>query len=99
MIQLCGDLMSENKIEMKMLESKLLTNNIIKFELEDKTIVMVKVEIARVGVATTYKNPDGSPHYNIEVANTMQIIPKDKKFFITKPSPMMSKEKKEVGIV
>ena len=91
--------MSENKIEMKMLESKLLTNNIIKFQLEDGTIVNVKVEIARAGVAINYKNPDGSTHYNIEFNNAIQVIPKDRKFFIPKPPHMMSKEKKEVGVV
>ena len=90
--------MSENKIEMKILESKLLTNNIIKFQLEDGTIVNVKVEIARAGVATNYRNPDGSPHYNIDFANAVQVIPKDKKFFMPKPI-MTPKNKKDTGIV
>jgi len=90
--------MSDDKIEMKMLESKLLTNNVIKFQLEDGTIVHVKVEISRAGIATNYKNPDGSPHYEIQFANAVQVIPKDRKFFIPKPT-LLSKNKKEVGIV
>jgi len=84
----------ENKIEMKMLESKLLTNNIVKFQLEDGTTVSIKVEIARAGIAINFKNPDGSPHYEIQFANAIQVIPKDKKFYIPRPT-IFDKDKKQ----
>lgn len=40
----------------------------VSFKLEDCTIVKVKVGIERVGVATNYRNPDGSPHYAVNTS-------------------------------
>jgi hypothetical protein len=41
------------------------------FNLEDGTMVKVKVDLERVGIATNYKNPDGTPHYAVNVSQTL----------------------------
>ena len=80
--------MSENreKIEFKMLDYKRLENEFVSFELEDGTIVKVKVDLDRVGKAINYTNPDGTPHYAINTAVKLSIIPLDKKFTVQKNS-------------
>ena len=50
-----------NKIEFKMLDFKRLENEFVSFKLEDGTIVKVKVDLDRVGIATNFTNPDGTP--------------------------------------
>ena len=49
--------MSENpeKIEFKMLDYKRLENDFVSFELEDGTIVKVKVDLDRVGKDVNFK--------------------------------------------
>lgn len=76
--------LSEEKIEFKILESKLVGNNTVVFRLEDGAMVKAKVEIERAAVATNYKNPDGTPRYSINTGIRLTIIPKDKKFYIPK---------------
>ena len=80
--------MSENreKIEFKMLDYKRLENEFVSFELEDGTIVKVKVDLDRVGKATNFTNPDGTPHYAINTAVKLSIVPPDKKFTVQKNS-------------
>ncbi len=76
--------MSEEKVEFKILEAKLVGSNTVVFRLEDGTMVKVKVDIERAAVAIDFKNPDGTPHYNIGTGLRLTIIPKDKKFYIPK---------------
>jgi len=76
--------MPEENIEFKMLEAKLVGSDTIVFSLEDGAVVKCRVEINRAGVATNFKNPDGSPHYNISAGLNIVVIPSEKKFFIPK---------------
>ena len=75
-----------NKIEVKMLDHKRLENDFVSFKLEDGTIVKVKVDLDRVGIATNFTNPDGTPHYAINTSVKLSIIPKNKKFSVEKKS-------------
>ena len=58
----------KEKIDFKMLDYKRLENEFVSFKLEDGTVVKVKVDLDRVGKATTFKNPDGTPHYAINTS-------------------------------
>ena len=53
-------------------------------ELEDGTIVRVKVDLDRVGLATNYKNPDGTSHYAVNTSVKVFVIPQDRKFTLSK---------------
>ena len=61
-------------------------NEYVSFKLEDGTIVKVKVDLDRVGKAINYKNPDGTPHYAINTAVKLSILPAEKKFTVEKNS-------------
>ena len=76
--------MSEEKVEFKILEAKLVGSNTVVFRLEDGAIIKVKVDIERAAVAIDFKNPDGTPYYNIGTGLRLTVIPKDKKFYIPK---------------
>lgn len=78
--------MSNNsqKIEFKMLDYERLENEYVSFKLEDGTIVKVKVDLDRVGKAVNFTNPDGTPHYAINTAIKLSIIPSDRKFSVEK---------------
>ncbi|MBM2819192.1 MAG: hypothetical protein HW410_874 [Nitrosarchaeum sp.] len=80
--------MSENheKIEFKILDYKRIENEFVSFELEDGTIVKVKVDLDRVGKAVNFTNPDGTPHYAINTSVKLSIIPTDKTFTVQKNS-------------
>ena len=80
--------MSQNreKIEFKMLDYKRLENDFISFELDDGTIVKVKVDLDRVGKAVNFTNPDGTPRYAINTSVKISIIPADRKFSVEKNS-------------
>jgi len=69
-----------NKIEFKMLDYERLENEFVSFKLEDGTIVKVKVDLDRVGIATNFTNPDGTPHYAINTSVKISVIPKDGTF-------------------
>ena len=75
---------SPDKIEFKMLDFERFENDFVSFKLEDGTIVKVKVDLDRVGVATNFTNPDGTPHYAINTSVKLSIIPSDKKFSVEK---------------
>ncbi len=77
---------SKEKIEFKMLDYERLENDYISFKLEDGTIVKVKVDLDRVGKAVNYTNPDGTPHYAINTAVKLSIVPSDRKFSVEKTS-------------
>jgi len=76
--------MPEENIEFKMLEVKLIGSDTVVFRLEDGAMVKIKVDINRAGVALNFKNPDGSPHYNINAGLNVSVIPKEKKFYMLK---------------
>jgi hypothetical protein len=74
-----------DKIEFKMLDySTVDGDDTVSFKLEDGTIVKVKVGIERVGVATNYRNPDGSLHYAVNTSVKLYVIPYDKRFTLSK---------------
>jgi len=75
-----------NKIEFKMLDHERLENDFVSFKLEDGTVVKVKVDLDRVGIATNFTNPDGTSHYAINTSVKLSIIPKNKKFSVEKKS-------------
>ena len=76
--------MSEDNVEFKILDYKLLGSDTVVFRLEDGAMVKVKVDISRAGVAINFKNPDGSPHYNIAADLRINVTPPEKKFSIPK---------------
>jgi len=76
--------MSEQKIEFKLLETRLVGSDTVVFRLEDGAMVKIKVDIDRAGVAVNFTNPDGTPHYNINASLKVNVIPSSKKFSIPK---------------
>ena len=76
--------MPEENVEFKMLEAKLVGSDTVVFRLEDGAIVKIKVDLNRAGVAINFRNPDGSPHYNINTGLNITVIPNEKKFFVPK---------------
>ncbi|TAJ75246.1 MAG: hypothetical protein EPO42_14155 [Gallionellaceae bacterium] len=76
----------KDKIEFKMLDYKRVGQEHVSFELEDGTIVKVKVDLDRAGVATNHTNPDGTPHYAINTSVKLYIIPSNRKFSVDKAS-------------
>ena len=86
--------MSED-IEFELLESKPVGSDTVVFRLEDGAIVKIRVDIDRAGVAINYKNPDGSPHYNIAVSNKITIIPPNKRYRIPRAHPQAAQPKEE----
>ena len=77
--------MPEENVEFKILDYKLVGSDTVVFRLEDGAMVKVRVDIGRAGVATNFKNPDGSTHYNIAADLRITVIPPEKKFSIPKP--------------
>ncbi|MFQ6025394.1 MAG: hypothetical protein ACE5JT_02625 [Nitrosopumilaceae archaeon] len=71
---------SKDKIEFKMLDFERTGNESVSFKLEDGTLVKVKVDLDRAGVATNYKNSDGTSPYTVKTSVKVSIIPKDRKF-------------------
>jgi len=94
--------MSEKKeedfVKFRMLDWKIKSpDDTVVFELEDGTIVRHKVDINRAGVAINFKNPDGTPFYQVEMGGKITIIPASKEFQIPKsqlppPPPKPYKE-------
>ncbi|MEK6834028.1 MAG: hypothetical protein AABY31_00910 [Thermoproteota archaeon] len=73
---------SKDKIDFKLLDHERIGNEFVSFKLEDGTLVKVKVDLARVGIATNYKNPDGTPHYAINTSVKLTVIPSERKFSV-----------------
>ena len=67
--------MTEPMIEFKWLEAKPVGNEVVVFHLEDGTTVKARVSLDRAGVATNFKNPDGTNHYSIGANLNITIIP------------------------
>jgi hypothetical protein len=74
----------KDKINFKLLDHERIGNEFVSFKLEDGTIVKVKVDLDRVGIATNYKNPDGTPHYAINTSIKLSVIPNERTFSIEK---------------
>jgi hypothetical protein len=78
--------MAESKnpdnVEFKLLDYKCISNDTVVFELEDGTKVKIKVDIDKIGLATNFKNPDGTPHYLVNPTIRVNVIPADKMFRI-----------------
>lgn len=74
----------KNKIDFKMLDYERIGGDFVAFKLEDGTLVKVKVDLDRVGIATNHRNPDGTPHYAINTSVKISVIPNDRKFSVEK---------------
>lgn len=75
---------SNEKVEFEMLDYKRLENEYVSFQLEDGTVVKVKVDLDRAGKAINRRNPDGTPHYAINTSVKLAIIPTDRTFSLEK---------------
>lgn len=73
-----------DRVEFRMLEFAPVGDDTVSFKLEDGTVVKVKVSLERAGVATNYRNPDGTAHYAVNTAVKVYVIPHDKKFTMPK---------------
>lgn len=73
-----------NNIEFKMLDYESIGDDTVCFKLEDGTLVKVKVSLERVGIATNYRNPDGTAHYAVNSAVKLYVIPADRRFTMPK---------------
>jgi len=87
--------MEKDQVEFKWLDSKLVGSDTVVFRLEDGTMVKIKVDIRRAGVAVNFKNPDGTPRYAVDANLGIQVIPKSKKFYIPKSKLRPSAPSKE----
>lgn len=87
--------MTNENVEFKWLEAKLMGSDTVVFRLEDGAMVKVRVDINRAGVATNFKNPDGTPHYSIDAGLRIQIVPSSKKFTILKSKLRIPRPPKE----
>jgi hypothetical protein len=78
--------MSEEKtVKFKQLEAKRISENeSVTFQLEDGAKVIIKVDIDRAGVALNYRNPDGSPHYNVAASLKVSIVSPERTYEIPK---------------
>ena len=76
--------MSQDKIEFKILETKLIGNNVVIFRAEDGATIKARVFCDSVALAIDYRNPDGSPHYRQHIQVNVTTIPPDRKFFVPK---------------
>ena len=90
--------MTEDKIEFKMLKAKLVGSDTVVFRLEDGAQVKIVVGIGRAGVAVNFKNPDGTPRYNINTALRLDVTPPKKKYFIPRSKMKIPTAKKESDI-
>lgn len=79
-----GNSRNPDKIEFKMLDYSVLDGDTVSFKLEDGTIVKVRVGIERAGVATNYRNPDGSLHYAVNTSVKVYVVPYDKRFTLSR---------------
>jgi hypothetical protein len=77
---------TSNEVEFRWLDAKIQGNDTVLFRLEDGALVKVKVDIGRAGLALNFKNPDGSPHYNISANLRLSVVLSDKKFKLPKSS-------------
>ena len=74
-----------DEIEFKMLEANVDGSDEVTFQLEDGSIIKIRVNIDRAGVATNYHNPDGSKHYNVQASMSVNVISSDRTYKLSKP--------------
>jgi len=88
----------EDLVEFKWLEAKLVGSDTVTFRLEDGALVKIKVDVDRTGVAVNYTNPDGTPHYHIDVSWKVNVTPPKKKFYIQRSElpPIPPNKKKNI---
>ena len=88
----------EDLVEFKWLEAKLVGSDTVTFRLEDGALVKIKVDVDRAGVAVNYANPDGTPHYHIDVSWKVNVTPPKKKFYIRRSElpPIPPNKKKNI---
>ena len=85
-----------DEIEFKMLESNADGSDEVIFQLEDGSIIKIRVNIDRAGVATNYRNSDGSKHYNVQASMSVNVISSDRTYKITKSGMKSGKSDKSV---
>lgn len=90
--------MSNDNVEFKMLNAKLVGSDTVVFRLEDGAQVKIVVGIGRAGVAVGFTNPDGTPHYNINTALRLEVTPPKKKYFIPRSKLKVPTAKKDSNI-
>lgn len=78
-----------DQIEFKWLDSRSQGNDTVVFRLEDGALVKIRVNIDRAGVATNFRNPDGTPHYNVNANLQISVIPSEKKYTVPRASLQM----------
>jgi hypothetical protein len=76
--------MSENNVEFKLLDARCIGTDTVVFRLEDGSMVKVKVDIQRAGVAVGTTNPDGTPQYDISPALKLSVVPTKKSYYVPK---------------
>jgi|TARA_B100001750_G_scaffold69236_1_gene55264 DNA polymerase/3'-5' exonuclease PolX len=74
-----------DEIEFKMLEANVDGSDEVTFQLEDGSIIKIRVNIDRAGVATNYHNSDGSKHYNVQASMSVNVISSDRTYKLSKP--------------
>jgi len=90
----------EDLVEFRWLEAKIVGSDTVTFRLEDGALVKAKVDIDRAGMAVNYANPDGTPHYHVEVSVKVIITPPKKKFYIQRSElpPLPPNKRKSIVI-
>ena len=86
-----------DEIEFKMLESNADGSDEVIFQLEDGSIIKIRVNIDRAGVATNYRNSDGSKHYNVQASMSVNVISSDRTYKLTKS--VMKSDKSDKSVV
>ena len=88
--------MAQEQIKYKLISAKLVGSNVVNFRLEDGSLVKIHVELTRAGVATDRKAPDGTPLYNFNFNNRVEVETKEKTFYAPAPAaPTQSKTDKK----
>jgi hypothetical protein len=77
--------LSLEQIKYRLLSVKLVGNDVVCFRLEDETLLKVRVNLTRVGIAVDRKNPDGTPLYMFNTGFQVEAITKDKIFYAPPP--------------
>ncbi len=73
-----------DRIEFRILDYSVIGDDTVSFKLEDGTVVKVKVSLDRAGVATNYKNPDGTAHYAVNTSVKVFVVPYDRRFTMSR---------------
>lgn len=89
---------SEDAVEFKWLEARLVGSDTVTFRLEDGALVKIKVDVDRAGIALNYTGPDVAPHYHVDASIKVNVVPPAKKFKIPRSElpPLPSKKRKNI---